>query len=180
MGQSLVGHWQVISMSRSLMQAFGNMTVRCSPSVLSSTVFDVVALWQQVASLQHPQMLLTSPPDSNGRICYYGYEVTLKWLLDYSKTHHKDYEGYDDSSLIGGAIYLLKAHSGIRTLKYHSALINNTVPPDKNIEGLQPGEQMVPILSIFSSKSYKKRPNQVQVDTLTQIMGRQPMWWIGL
>lgn len=134
---------------------------------------------REVASSKSSRMRLASPPESNGRICYYGYDVTLEWLIGYSKTHYKNCEGHDDSGLIGAALYLLMAHSGIRTLAYHSAHINPTAPSDRSIEGDPPGVRMVPILSIFSSISYKKRPSQEKADALTKIMGREPMWWIG-
>ena len=75
----------------------------------------------------------------------------------------------------------LKAHTHIKTLTLHSALVDQTTPVDYIIDGHRPGEQMVPILSICTSQlsSYRKRPSQAQVDTLSRILGgREPRWWI--
>jgi hypothetical protein len=101
----------------------------------------------------------------------------MKWLLDCSKTHYTDIESFDDSALIGGALYILRRHSEIRTLKCNAAVPNDAAPSDRSIEA-DYYPRMVPILSIFSSISYRMSPNQAQVNTLTQIMGRQPMRWI--
>ena len=118
---------------------------------------------------------------TNGRIYFYGYDITLDWLVDYTKTHWKDHAGKDRLALMGVAIQFLKTHTGIHTLTYRSALVDSTAPTNRSIDGHRPGERMVPILSICTSErsSYKKRPSQAQVDALSRIMnGRQPRWWI--
>jgi hypothetical protein len=119
---------------------------------------------------------------TNGRVCFYGFDVTTEWLINYARTHWKDAERYDDLARVSSAIKLLRAHSRIKSLVYESALVDHTTPPDTVlIPGHRFGELRVPLLSIFSNEksSYKKRPSQVEVDRLSQIMGgKQPRWWV--
>jgi hypothetical protein len=69
-------------------------------------------------------------PDLNtgGRVCFYGYDVSMDWLIDYSNKHWEGIEEYDDPAKFGAAIHLLRAHSGIKRLAYESALENTQAP----------------------------------------------------
>ena len=74
----------------------------------------------------------------------------------------------------------MKALTGIKTLDMETALVDPTVPDDTAIPGYEDGERMVPIISICTNEheSYQRRPSQAQVDQLSQILGKQPRWWI--
>ena len=69
-------------------------------------------------------------------------------------------------------------------LDLESALIDDTVPSNvATIPGHNPeeiGEFRVPLTSIFSneSESFKRRPSQEKVDRLSEILGKQPRWWV--
>jgi hypothetical protein len=125
---------------------------------------------------------LPYPPysEANGCICFYGYNVSTDWLATYSESNGRTSK--DIGTLVGAVIHLLKVHSGICTLEYHLALVDSSFSTDRSIEGHQPGELMVLILSVYTCQhfSYRKRPSQVQVDHLTQIMGRQPRWYLAV
>ena len=80
-----------------------------------------------------------------------------------------------------GAVDLLRTHSGIKRLDLESALMDDTVPSNvATIPGHNPGEIRVPLISIFSNEydSFKRRPSQEKVDRLSEIMGKQPRWWV--
>ena len=122
---------------------------------------------------------------TDGRVCYYGYDVSVEWLVEYATRHWRwdpvDSEYYDDLSKATRAMKLLRKHSGIKRLAFESALKDHTVPSDAvTIPGYRPGEIRVPLISIFSDEgpSFKKRPSQEQVDRLSEIIGKQPRWWV--
>ena len=134
-----------------------------------------------------PEKIEIALPDRtpDGRVCFYGYDADLKWLINYAVTHWcwgpLEDSGYDDISKITGAVKLLCAHSGCKNLQLESALIDPTAPSNTvTIPAHLPGEVRVPILSIFSDEGplFRKRPTQQQVDRLSEIMGKQPRWWI--
>ena len=117
--------------------------------------------------------------DTNSRVCFYGYEISREWLIDYSNKHWKGIQHFDDSAKVSTAIYLLRAHSGIKRLEYESAL-----PDPKTAAGTVAMEghpdSVVPLLSIFSNEvsSFSRRPSQEKVDRLSEILGgKQPKWW---
>ena len=92
-----------------------------------------------------------------------------------------DSEHFDDLSRASAALKLLRVHSGIKRLAVESALKDDAAPPDTvTIPDNLPGENRVPLISIFSDEgsSLRRRPTQEQVDRLSQIMGKQPRWWI--
>ena len=121
---------------------------------------------------------------TDGRVCYYGYDLAVEWLVDYSNTHWRwdpAGGGYDVLSKASGAMQLLRSHSGIRRLELESALLDHTAPSNTvTIPGYRPGEIRVPIVSIFSDEDplFKRRPSQEKVDRLLEIIGKQPRWWI--
>jgi hypothetical protein len=120
---------------------------------------------------------------ADGRICFYGYDIAMEWLADYSNKHwpYADNECYDTLSKAIDAVQLLGRHSGIKRLYLESALVDRAATSDTvTIPGSRPGEIRVPVLSIFSDErsSFKKRPSQEQVDRLSNIIGRQPRWWV--
>lgn len=108
--------------------------------------------------------------------------MTTEWLVNYARTHLEDAEQYDDLAMVSTAIKFLRAHSHIKSLVYESALADYTAPADTVlIPGHRVGENRVPLLSIFSNEelSFRRRPSQVEVDRLSQIMGgKQPRWWV--
>lgn len=119
----------------------------------------------------------------DGRICFYGYDVSIEWLADYSDKHwpYADDECFDILSKASEAMEVLRGHSGIKRLALESALVDPAAPSNTvTIPGYLPGEIRVPILSIFSDErsSFKKRPSHERVDRLSAIMGKQPRWWV--
>jgi hypothetical protein len=129
-----------------------------------------------------PQIEIELPdPATDGRVSFYGYDVGMEWLVNYA-TKHLRWDGqYDDMSKASAAIQLLMSRSGAKRLEFEAALVDHTVPPDAvTIPGNRPGEIRVPLISIFSNErpSFKKRPSQEQVDRLSQIIGKQPRWWV--
>ena len=121
---------------------------------------------------------------TDGRVCFYGYDVGMEWLVEYGTAHWcwgPPHNRYDDLSRASGAMKLLRKHSGIKRLRFEAALIDHTVPVDAvTIPGKRLGESRVPVISIFSNEgpSYRKRPSQEQVDRLSEIIGKQPRWWV--
>jgi hypothetical protein len=163
-----------------MLKSFGNLKVRLCFVCLSTDI----DLLNQVDSAPSEKMKLALPThfETHGRVCFYGFDVTREWLIDYARTHWKDAEKFDDSAKVSTAIKFLRRHSRIKSLVYESALVDSTAPVGTaNRPGHRPGEFMVPLLSIFSDErsSYKRRPTQAEVDHLSQIMGgKQPRWWI--
>ena len=121
---------------------------------------------------------------TDGRVCFYGYYVGMEWLIEYATAHWCwdpiDSGYYDDLSKASGAMKLLRIHSGIKRLRFESALKDHTVPSDAvTIPGHRLGEIRVPLISIFSDEgpSFRRRPSQEKVDRLSEIIGKQPRWW---
>ena len=108
----------------------------------------------------------------------------MEWLVDYADTHWRRNRNYDIMSKTIGAVELLRLRSGIKRLDLESALIDDTVPSNvATIPGHNPeeiGEFRVPLISIFSneSESFKRRPSREKVDRLSEILGKQPRWWV--
>jgi len=128
------------------------------------------------------KLALPTHLETNGRVCFYGFDVTTEWLIHYARTHWDDADQYDDLAKASAAIKLLRRNSHIKSLTFELALVDNTVPAETiRQRGHRPGEPMVPLISIFSDQksSYKKRPSQAEVDLLSHVMGgKQPRWWI--
>jgi hypothetical protein len=120
--------------------------------------------------------------DAN-RVCFYGYDVGMDWLVVYA-TKHMRWDSidlpYDDFSKASAAMGLLRIHSGIKHLGIESAIKDHTAPSDTVTVPGRPGVVRVPIVSIFTDEgpSYNRRPSQEQVDRLSQILGKQPRWWV--
>ena len=116
-----------------------------------------------------------------GRVCFYGYDVLQDWLVNYAKANMKNYNVDGEMGLLCTGVRIMKARTGIKTLGMETALVDPTVPGDTVI-GYSEEERsgMVPIISICTTEreSYKRRPSQAQVDQLSQILGKQPRWWI--
>ena len=132
-----------------------------------------------------PKIQIALPNATDGRVCFYGYDIAMEWLVDYATTHWSwdpiDGACYDDLSKASGAIKLLSIHSGIKRLAFESALKDHTTPSDAvTIPGHRHGEIRVPLISIFSDEgpSFKRRPSQEQVDRLSKIIAKQPRWWL--
>ena len=117
---------------------------------------------------------------ADGRLYYYGYDVAMEWLMDYFKTHWPQGSSCDVFTKTVGGVHFLRNHSDIKHLDLESAFKDETAPSNVVTIPGRPGEIRVPIISIFSNErtSYKKRPSQEQVDRLTEIMGKQPRWWL--
>ncbi|KAF8805222.1 hypothetical protein BYT27DRAFT_7243362 [Phlegmacium glaucopus] len=150
-------------MSQSLSQSFSKLTVTpAAPTKMQlpyPTLSDVHA-------------------DPKGRACFYGYDISQDWLIEYAKANHA--RGRYSWELMSQVVDILIAKTGIRTLETETALVNPTVPGDTIIRGNRPEEPMVPLLAICCNapKSLRRRPSQAQVDQLSLILGRQPRWWI--
>jgi hypothetical protein len=122
---------------------------------------------------------------TDGRVCFYGYNFSIEWLIEYATTHWRwgpiDSGGYDDISKITGGLNLLRMHSGIKRLKLESGIKDHAAPANTTtIPGYRPGEVRVTVMSIFSDEgpSFRRRPSQENVDRLSEIMGKQPRWWV--
>ena len=125
--------------------------------------------------------------ETNGRRLFYGIETSEAWLIEYTKTHRKSHGLSVSMSVIlnlSEALQLLQRHSGVHTLRIKTVLPENSpIPParkdaQQSLPRLKCGK---PIISLCSSdsRSFQKRPSQVQVDTLKQIMGgKEPKWWV--
>ena len=128
------------------------------------------------------KLALPTGVETQGRVCFYGFAVTMEWLVDYAKLHWNDADQYDDLAKASAAIKFLRRSSHINTLEFESALVDSTVPPETILTpGHRRGEPMVPLIAICSNEkpSYKKRPSQAEVDALSQIIGgKQPRWWV--
>lgn len=145
-------------------------------------LIDSTDILKKVTSPQKIQIALPNLT-TDGRVCYYGYDVEVEWLANYATKHWRwgPLECYDIMSRASGAIQLLRRHSGIKRLSFESALRDPSAPSNTvTISGYRPGEIRVPLISIFSDEgpSFRKRPSQEQVDRLSEIMGKQPRWWI--
>jgi hypothetical protein len=118
---------------------------------------------------------------------FYGIETTEDWLVNYTKTHRKDYDlPVCISTLLNldHALWLLRIHSGIHKLRFKTVLPDDApIPPARKgtRQRLPLPKSGAPIISICSSKSrsFQKRPSQAKVDALKQIMGgKEPRWWM--
>jgi hypothetical protein len=120
--------------------------------------------------------------ETNGQVCFYGFAMTMEWLVDYAKAHWNNADRYGDFARVSAMIKLLRRGSHIKALQFKAALIDPTVPPGTVLKpGHQSGEFMVLLVAICSNEapSYKKRPSQAEVDLLLEMMGgKQPRWLI--
>ena len=129
-----------------------------------------------------PRRIQVALPDlnTNGRVCFYGYEISREWLIDYTNKHREGVERYDDHAKVSAALFLLRAHSNIKNLEYESALPDPKAATDIPKTAWYQGPT-VRLLSIFSNEpsSFPKRPRQEKVDRLSEILGgKQPKWWV--
>ena len=129
-----------------------------------------------------PRRIQVALPDLNpdGRVGFYGYEISREWLIDYSNKHLEGAEKYDSHAKVSSALFLLRDHSDIKNLEYELALPDpNPATGTPTMAGYQ--GPMVRLLSIFSNEasSFPKRPRQEKVDRLSEILGgKQPKWWV--
>jgi hypothetical protein len=135
-----------------------------------------------------PQIQVALPNlSTDGRACFYGYDVGIDWLIEYGAANwiwtpvEKVFS--NDISMASGAMKLLRLYSGIKHLKFKSALKDHTVPSDAvTVPGHRGiGDHQVPLISIFNDRgsSFRNRPSQQQVDRLSEILGKQPRWWVN-
>ena len=162
-------------MSESLSKSFSNLKVIRSRLLIGLAT----NILKKVTA--PPKFQVAFPNRRDGRICYYGYDVCRKWLIEYATAHWcwgpLDSGCYDDASKASGAIKILRTRSGI-DLNFQTALTDPSINA-VTIPGHRLGEVMVPIISIFSDSdglSLRKWPTQAQVDRLSEILGKQPRW----
>jgi hypothetical protein len=109
----------------------------------------------KVTEVTAPKIQIALPDlPVDGRICYYGYDIAVEWLADYSDKHwpYDDNERFDILSKASEAVEVLRRHSGIERLDLESALMDHAAPSNTVIiPGHLPGEIRVTILSIFSN-----------------------------
>ena len=168
-------------MPESLSKSFSNLKV-----ILTSLLIGLATnVLKKVTARPKIQVELPKNIGTDGRVCFYGYDVGMEWLIEYATANWCwgpiENKHYDDLSKASGAIKILRARSGIKQLLFESALVDHTVPADTvTIPGYRgKGELIVPIISIFSDEgpSFRKRPSQEQVDRLSEIIGKRPRWW---
>ena len=91
---------------------------------------------------------------TDGRICFYGYDVSMEWLIDYATRNwlwDPNDTGYDNLSKISGALTVLKFRSGVKHLDFEWAFKDHSAPSNTvTMPGYRPGEDRVPVLSIFT------------------------------
>ena len=98
--------------------------------------------------------------------------------MDYARqTWGEGVDQYEDAAKVINAVRALRLRTGIKYMALESGLTDPTMPAGTII---LPGGREVPLLSIFSNEqsSYQRRPSQAQIDDLSQILGKQPRWWI--
>jgi hypothetical protein len=112
---------------------------------------------------------------ANGRFLFYGFDISREWLMDYARQNLG--EGVHDRLKVNSAVRALRLRTGIKRLALESGLVDSTLPAGTITIT---GGREVPLLSIFSNErwSYERRPSQAQIDELSQILGKQPRWWI--
>ena len=147
-------------------------------------------IWQtDILKVTRPPKIQIALPNlataRDGRVSFYGYDVSVEWLVAYSTANWLWEWGpldrnVDDLSRATAAMKLLRMNTRIAGLRFESALKEPgvdavTTPGSKGL----PGDVRVPLISIFSDErpSYRKRPSQEQVDLLSEIIGKQPRWW---
>ena len=107
-----------------------------------------------------PRRIQVALPDLNtdGRVCFYGYEISREWLIDYTNELLEDVEEFDSHAKVSVALSLLRSHSGIKNLEYEPAL-----PDPKAATGTltMAGYQgpTVRLLSIFNNKLPETAPS---------------------
>ena len=101
--------------------------------------------------------------------------------MDYSRQVWGEEYEKEDGVRINNGVRALRSRTGIKRLELESGLIEPTVAAGTIIiKGSRVDESMVPLLAIFSSEQelYQRQPSQAQLDELSQILGKQPRWWI--
>jgi hypothetical protein len=106
----------------------------------------------------------------------------MEWLVDYANKYWRSIHiDHDDCSRCIKALGFLTEHSGVDSLSLATAFKDPAAPLDTvTIEGHRPGEVRVFLVKNFSNEpaSFNGRPSQENVDRLSQIMGKQPRWWV--
>jgi hypothetical protein len=71
-------------------------------------------------------MNLTLPThlETNGHICFYGFDVLTEWLVDYARKNWEDAEQYDNPFKAAAMMDLLRVQTGIKGLLFESALVD--------------------------------------------------------
>ncbi|KDQ60011.1 hypothetical protein JAAARDRAFT_191445 [Jaapia argillacea MUCL 33604] len=116
-------------------------------------------------------------PRPGRRIRLYGYAVPGAWLTDFGVKCLEPgaREVFHAFPLASYGLRRIKMKTRVK-LTVHFGRIDAKTPP----EAVVPGEGFVQILAVCTNErhSYKARPTQKQVDTLTRIFGRSPRWWV--
>ena len=115
---------------------------------------------------------------ANGRFLFYGFDISLEWLIDYARqSWGEGVDQYEHTAKVNNGVRALRLRTGINRMALESGLVDSTLPAGTITIT---GGREVPLLSIFSNErsSYERRPSQAQIDELSQILGKQPRWWI--
>ena len=134
-------------MSEALSKSFNNLTVMRSR--LCWLIFQT-DIFKKVTAPPRIQVALPNL-STDGRACYYGYDVAIEWLAEYGAANWiwtpVENSHPDDLSMASGGMTLLRSHSGISRLKFRSGLKDHTVPSDAvTIPGYRTGEVQVPLI----------------------------------
>jgi hypothetical protein len=149
---------------------------------------DLVEFYQVAPSPVPPPIPLTVPfIETHGREMFYGIETTEDWLADLTETNRAAYRLPTESSRlldVSHALWVLKTCTHNRKLKYERVLSESPSILSGSKVDLQavPKGRFIWIVSVCSSRqrSFQKRPNQMQMDLLTQTMGgKEARWWVG-
>ncbi|KIJ62385.1 hypothetical protein HYDPIDRAFT_114472 [Hydnomerulius pinastri MD-312] len=118
-------------------------------------------------------------PPNNGRIKFYGWPITDKFLRDYAIRYMptEKLARSPDFLIAGHGFTLLRWYSRISHLMLEGAIAPPGMPADYLFE-----DGAVQILSVCSNErdSYRSRPAQENVDYLAKLIGREseaPLWW---
>ncbi|KDQ08781.1 hypothetical protein BOTBODRAFT_59140 [Botryobasidium botryosum FD-172 SS1] len=125
------------------------------------------------------------PRAENGERLYFGYNVSVKWIMEYANQRLKprrNNKQYGETTLMYRGLIMLQDHTGIHTLSYQDATkATDTNPPPERIVW---EEDAIPILCICTSdpEELNLRPTRGQVNALTALFGgvQSPRWWTSI
>ncbi|KAG1888562.1 hypothetical protein F4604DRAFT_1713457 [Suillus subluteus] len=169
-------------------------------SSLLSKLFDALKISTPDSIRQRPIKLVRPKKQPNPQ--FYGYAISHEWLVRFAEQHcpeklrDRNSEGYKTHAMVRGYIHLVyfTGINNLDTIACFNPMEGASVPPewipvsngdyddvlsDEEILAFQ--IQTVHVLTVCSDEeeSFKDRPNQEQMDYLTELVGHGPQWWMG-
>lgn len=89
------------------------VTLRLNISVIFMLVN--IDLLHQVSPAAPTQMKLVLPThlQTNSHVCFYDFDVTMEWLVDYARMYWNDADRYNDLAKVSSVIKLLRKKSAV-------------------------------------------------------------------